>query len=85
MALDKDILGLALHNARKVFCDKTMDELINEYGSLDEVRKAQASADADEIIKHFKTYAEGKYQAATLTAGGNAVTSVGVNPAVKLF
>lgn len=84
MALDKNVLGQALHDARKVFCDKTMDELINEYGSLDNVRKAQATADADEIIKHFKNNAEGKYQPGTLIAGGNAVTSLGVNPAIKL-
>jgi len=84
MALNKDILGEALHNARKVFSDKTINELINEYGSLDNVRKAQAIADADALIKHFQQHAEGKYQAGTLTAGGTGVTSVGVNPAIKL-
>lgn len=54
MALNKDILGLALHNRRLDFCDKTYDQLIATYGSMDNARLEMAKADADEIIKHFK-------------------------------
>ena len=37
-----------------------------------------------ERFHNFKNNAEGKYQPGTLIAGGNAVTSLGVNPAIKL-
>lgn len=57
MALSKDILGTALYNARNAFDDKTLDELIATYGSLNGVRLAMAKADAEEIINHFKANA----------------------------
>jgi hypothetical protein len=84
MAMDKDILGQALYDARSVFNDKTMDELVITYGSLEGVRLAIAKIDAEVIINHIKDHAEGKYQAGTLTAGATVVTGVGVNAAIKI-
>jgi hypothetical protein len=77
MALDKDILGQALYDARNAFNDKTMNELLVTYESLDGIRLAVAKADAEVIINHIKQYAEGKYQAGTLVAGPNPVTASG--------
>ena len=55
MPLNKDILGLALYNGRLEFNDKTLDELIATYGSLENARIAAAKKDAEIIINHFKT------------------------------
>lgn len=54
MALNKDVLGLALKNARDAFNDMDNDSIIATYGSLDAARLAMAKADAEEIINHFK-------------------------------
>jgi len=54
MALNKDILGFALYSARADFSDKTLNELITEYGSLESARLAMCKVDAEEIINHFK-------------------------------
>lgn len=81
MALNSDTLGQALHDARQTFNDKTIDELIQAYGSLDGVRLAIAKADAVAIISHFKTY--GDISGAVATTGtataqsGNIVTGTG--------
>jgi hypothetical protein len=55
MPLNKNILGSALYNAEKKFNDKDIDQLIEEYGSLEAVREEFWKVAADEIIKHLKS------------------------------
>lgn len=74
MALNKDVLGLALYNVRVTFSNKTIDQINTEYGGIEQYRLALAKAEADEIISHFKTAGEGKYITGTLQAGANVVT-----------
>ncbi len=57
MALDKDILGTALHTARSYYSNRTMDDLINEFGTLDNVRLALNKKEAEVYINHFKANA----------------------------
>lgn len=73
MALDKDELGLDLFNVRKFFSDKTMDELIAIYGTLDAVRLAACKADAEAIINHIK--AKGKVSGNVTTTGSSTAQS----------
>lgn len=73
MALDKDELGLDLFNVRKFFSDKTMDELIALYGSLDGIRLAACKADAEVIINHIK--AKGKVSGNVTTTGSATAQS----------
>lgn len=54
MPLSKDVLGLALYNARAAFNDMDIDAIIAAHGSLDAARLAMAKADAECIINHFK-------------------------------
>ncbi|HLO38375.1 MAG TPA: hypothetical protein VK173_07795 [Lacibacter sp.] len=74
MALDKDILGQALYDARVAFSNKNYDEIIATYGTMEAYRLAAAKADAEAFINHFKTYGEGRYIAGRLQAGANVVT-----------
>ena len=53
MPLNKNLLGTELYNSRSAFNDKTIDELIRIYGSLEGVRLAMAKADAETFINHF--------------------------------
>jgi hypothetical protein len=75
MALNKDVLGVALYNARNVFNDKTLEELITQYGSLGGVRLAMAKADAKEIIDHF--IAQGVITVTVTTTGTTTAHSGG--------
>jgi len=72
MALNADILGTDLYNAREAFNNQTMDELIAVYGDLAGIRLAVAKADAAAIIAHFKSNAT--VPALGLTAPDGAVT-----------
>jgi hypothetical protein len=54
MALSKTVLGLALHNKRTEFCEKTMAQINTDYGSLANARLMLAEAEAEIIIDHFK-------------------------------
>jgi len=72
MPLSKDVLGAALKSARDSFNNKTQEQLIDEYGSLDAARLAQAKAEADEIIKHFKNNA-----VITVSTTGTATAQTG--------
>jgi hypothetical protein len=83
MALNKDILGTALFNYRQTFNNKTANDLITTHGNLDNARLEFAKGEAEIIIEHFKTYAVGIYQAASLTAGATAVTSI-ATPNIKI-
>lgn len=55
MALDKDILGLAVHTVRMQFNGKTVAELVMMYGSIDNARLALTKLEMDAIIKHIQT------------------------------
>ncbi len=55
MALDKDILGQLLYNTRNVFSNRTYDDLIEEYETIEAVKLAACKAEAETIIDHFKT------------------------------
>jgi len=74
--LDKVTLGQAIYAARQVFDDKTVDQLIEEYGSLDNARKAICEAEAQAIIDHFKSNAVLTIPGTGLVAGSSAVTGV---------
>lgn len=54
MPLNKDTLGTALFTARETFSNKTIQQLEQEYGSLNAAKLAAAKADAEAIIEHFK-------------------------------
>lgn len=74
MALNKDVLGTALYNARLPFMDMNIDQVIATYGTIEAYRLAIAKADADEIIKHFKANIQITIPGTGLTAGATAVT-----------
>jgi len=57
MALDADVLGLALYNARGHFNNRTMDDLLGEYETANGIFLAVCKADAQAIIDHFTTHA----------------------------
>lgn len=80
MALNKDVLGLALYNSRAPFMNKNLDEIIATYGTLEAYRLEVAKADADEIIKHFKNNIQITIPGAGLVApgGGGAVTGASI-------
>lgn len=84
MPMNKDVLGTALYNVRKKYSDKTIDEIKDEFGSLDQARLAQAKEEADEIINHIKNEADGIYQSGSLVAGANPVNRVGSTITVKI-
>lgn len=72
MSLDKDILGTARFNALNAFNNRTLDDLMNQYGTLDNLRVAMMKADSDAIVTHFKTSAT--IPATGLIAPNGAVT-----------
>ena len=78
MGLNVNILGEALYQSRESFNNKTMDELIDEYGTLENVRKAACIADAQVIIEHFQNYAALSVPGTGLTAGANPVTGASI-------
>ncbi len=55
MALNKEILGLAIYAVRKEYSAKTVPQLVAQYGSLEKAQIAMATDEADAIIKHFTT------------------------------
>lgn len=57
MALNKDVLGLALYNSRKLFDDMTIEEIEAQYGSIEGARLAACIGDAEAIINHIKAAA----------------------------
>lgn len=58
MALDKNILGGALYDIRHLFDGKTLNDLITEYGSLENARLEVCKREAEAIINHFKNFAQ---------------------------
>ena len=74
--LNKDILGQALYDSRKVFDGLTVDQIIAQYGSLELARLAACKADAQVIIDHFKSNIVVSIPGTGLVAGTSAVTGV---------
>jgi hypothetical protein len=74
MALDKDILGQARYDAELAFFNKTSDELITAYGSIENARLAFLKKDSEIIIDHFKNNGQLATSGKGLVAGPNAVT-----------
>ena len=72
--LNKDTLGQAIYTARQPFNDLTADQLIDQYGSMENARKAICTAEAKAIIDHFVNNAHLTVPGTGLTAGSNAVT-----------
>lgn len=54
MPLNKDSLGTAIYNVRQAFNDKSMEDLLTEYGTFEDARLAEAKKEAEAIIDHFK-------------------------------
>ncbi|MBS1641540.1 MAG: hypothetical protein JSR11_03595 [Bacteroidetes bacterium] len=55
MALNGDILGDEVYNIRKSYSDKTLQQLIDDYGSLDGARLQECKDEMNAIVNHFKT------------------------------
>lgn len=72
--LDKDILGQALFDFRNHFNDRDVDDLLEEYGTIEAVRLAYAKGEAEVIINHFKANAKLSVPGAGLMAGSTFVT-----------
>jgi hypothetical protein len=73
MALNKDILGQALYDMRnQFFNNKTTQELVGIYGSLENARLAACKKEAEIFINHFKNNAV--IPGSGLVAGATAVT-----------
>lgn len=67
MPLNKDVLGAARYAVANVFDNKTPDELIATYGSIENARLEFLKKDSEAIINHFK--------ATTLNVPGTGLTS----------
>ncbi|HMO63293.1 MAG TPA: hypothetical protein PKC39_14505 [Ferruginibacter sp.] len=57
MALNKDILGEALHAIRQDFNEKSIEELLQMYNTMEAARLAYSKKEAEVIINHFKNNA----------------------------
>lgn len=84
MALNATDLGTALYNFRNSFNNKTVEELIQAYGTIEAARLQSCIGEAEVIINYLKNNAEGVYQNGSLIAGPNPVTKVGTTVAIKL-
>jgi len=78
MALNKDILGQLLFDARNQFCDKSPEELLQMYGSWPAIRLAACKADAEAIIQHLQTDAALSVPGTGLQAGQVPVTGTSI-------
>lgn len=74
MPLDATTLANARIAAKAAFNDKTLDELVQQYGSLANARLQEEIADSNAIIEHFKNNALLTIPGAGLTAGQVAVS-----------
>lgn len=74
MPLNKDVLGMALYNSRHIFDNMTLDEIIQQYGSLEDARIAASKGDAEAIINHFKNNA---VVSVNVTTTGTATSHTG--------
>lgn len=79
MALSKDILGQDMYDMREEFFNnKTLDEILMMYGSLEAARLAACKKEAEIIINHFKTNVVLNIPGTGLTAGPTPVTGSSV-------
>ena len=73
--LNATTLGTARYNRRLEFTNKTANELIMAYGSMEAARLAMDIADSQVIIDHFK--ANAVIPGLTLTAPSGGGTVIG--------
>ena len=78
-----DILGQALYDSRKVFDDMTVNQLINQYGSLEGARLAACKADAQAIINHITANAFLSIPGIGMVAGTNPVTGISTTGTIR--
>lgn len=78
MALNKDVLGLARYNATLGFNNKTEQELIDVYGTIEASRLAYFKADSEAIIEHFKANISLNIPGTGLVAGATPVTGTSI-------
>lgn len=81
MALNRDILAVAINGRMSAFNDKTNDELITAFGSVASARLEMWRAISDEIIDHLKNYADLTVPGTGLIApsGGGPVTGSSIS------
>jgi hypothetical protein len=72
MALDKDVLGAAMHTKAKTFDDVAVDT--TDPVAMEAYRLNFWKAIADEVIKHFKTNGVIPGTGLVAPSGGGAVT-----------
>jgi hypothetical protein len=53
VALDKDILGQAIYDIRNAFNNKTIDDILLDYPTIEDARLDIAKKEAKAIIDHF--------------------------------
>jgi len=76
--LDKDILGQALYDVRAIYSNKTNDQLVTTYGTIEAARLHAAKAEANAIIEHIKSNMKLTVPGTGLTVGATAVTGSSV-------
>lgn len=81
--LNKDILGQALYDVRNSYSNKTLQNLIDTYGSLEGARLSQAKDEADAIINHFKTNAKLTVPGTGLASPSGAVTGSSITGTIS--
>ena len=79
MALNKDVLGVALYNREQAYNNKTPAEL----GDLETARQNFWKGMADEIINHFKNNGVLTVPGLGLTAGATAVTGTSISGTIS--
>lgn len=78
MPLNKDTLGMELYGIRQMFSNKTLEELIDEYGDLEEARKQACIKEAEVFINHLKANATLTIPGTGMVAGSVAVTGTSI-------
>ena len=78
MALDKNILGQAIYTALGVFDNLPSDQLIQQYGSIEQARQAMCVALAGSIIDHFTSAGVLTVPGTGMVAGSSPVTGTSI-------
>lgn len=73
MAMNKNTLGQAIYDCRSSFSNKTTQDLIDQYGSLEAARLAACKAEAEVIINHITSNAALTVPGVGLTAPNGPV------------
>jgi hypothetical protein len=81
--LNSNTLGTALYNVRNNYSNKTAQQLIDTYGSIENARLSQAKDEADVIIGHFINNISLNIPGTGLTAGAVAVAGASVTGTIS--